>query len=72
MKARIIEKDSLSQMCNTRDRYMYGKMHWFDIDVDEVISYLDNDAYMVFTKKFGEVDSEDIEKLLEYKRGLKK
>ena len=67
MKARIIEKESLEQMYNIREKfYTYpstkGKMHWENISVETIIDNLDNDGVMVFTKKFGEVSGKDLDK----------
>lgn len=69
MKAKIIQKDSLEQMYRIRQEfYVYpstkGKMEWENIDIEEIIKNLDNDAVMVFTKKFGEVDINDLDKFV--------
>ena len=70
MKARIIEKESLEQMYNIREKfYTYpstkGKMHWENISVETIIENLDSDGVMVFTKKFGEVSGKDLDKFKE-------
>jgi len=67
IKARIIEKDSLEQMYQIREEfYVYpstkGKMKWENIDVEIIKENLSNDAVMVFTKKFGEVGTKDLDK----------
>jgi hypothetical protein len=67
IKARIIEKDSLEQMYNIRYDFhagsRAGKMNWEDIEVETVLESLANDGVMTFTKKFGEVDMSDIDKI---------
>ncbi|MDP4179117.1 MAG: hypothetical protein Q8900_12355 [Bacillota bacterium] len=67
IKARIIEMVDLSQMFNIRKDFnsgsRKGKMHWEDIELQEVLNNLDNQNVMIFTKKFGEVDESDRSKL---------
>lgn len=71
IKARIIEKESLEQMFNIREKFHVftkGKMDWELIEIDEVIEGLLDDDVMVFTQKFGEVGEKDLEKLTQYKK----
>ena len=41
-------------------------MNWEDIEVETIVENLDNDGVMVFTKKFGEVDKNDLDKFKGY------
>lgn len=68
IKAFAVEKVSLEQMYNVRKSFngegnYKGKMPWENIEIEEIIKLIETDNYMVFTKRFGEVDKEDIEKL---------
>jgi len=66
IKARIIEKDSLEQMYNIRYDFhtgsKKGKMNWDLIDVEDVLESLKDDGVMTFTKRFGELGEDDIER----------
>lgn len=75
IKAVYVEKVSLEQMVNVRDGFYKdgprkGKMPWKLIDIEEVLHSLGDDNIMVFTQKFGEVDSSDEDKIKSLLTGL--